>query len=188
MVRRRRRCGPRELTRLLPESHAGIPRLHSAWRHQRFEELRATSSTPSIRSAGDGSTESRTPPCTGAALTAAYHRSGSCKSIPNSTAAVTFPGMSSLGTDVPINRKASRRFRRGRPGTLNSAASAVKMHGAGAAGTDAAAELRVGQTEFLSQHPQQRLLGVHVELAFDAVDEQSDHGRLRTGGSARVRQ
>ena len=49
------------------------------------------------------------------------------------------------------------------------------MDGACAALSDAAAEFRSGQAEFVAHHPEQRRFGLDVELVFGSVDGQVDH-------------
>ena len=60
---------------------------------------------------------------------------------------------------------------------------AVDVHGAGAAGRDAAAELGAGQLEMLAQHPQQRRVAVHSHLFALTVEDEGGHGGLLYQGS-----
>ena len=55
---------------------------------------------------------------------------------------------------------------------------AVDVHGAGAALGDAAAELGAGQAERVAQHPQQRRVGLDIDLVGSSVDGKRHHGRL----------
>ena len=64
-----------------------------------------------------------------------------------------------------------RRVETGR--TQRARRHAVDVHRAGAALRDAAAVLGAGQAELLAQHPQQRRVGLGLELAHRAVDVQS---------------
>ncbi len=56
----------------------------------------------------------------------------------------------------------------------------VEMHGAGAAGGDAAAVFRAREPEFVAQHPQQRRAGFGQHLAFGTVqgDREGDEASL----------
>src|SRR5579864_3468470 len=51
---------------------------------------------------------------------------------------------------------------------------AVYVHGAGAALGDTAAELRSGEADFVTDHPQQRRVNLHVEIVHLTVDLQFD--------------
>ena len=51
----------------------------------------------------------------------------------------------------------------------------VEKHGAGAADFDAAAELGPGQAEVVAQDPEQRCIGIDVDLMDNAIDVQGDH-------------
>jgi hypothetical protein len=48
----------------------------------------------------------------------------------------------------------------------------VDMHGAGAAGSDAAAEFAAGEAELLAHHPEQRHVVRPVEFRRLAIDEE----------------
>jgi hypothetical protein len=50
------------------------------------------------------------------------------------------------------------------------------MDGAGAALRDAAAELRAGQAEIFTKHPEQGSVGINVYLVPFAVHDDGDHG------------
>src|SRR5689334_741370 len=56
---------------------------------------------------------------------------------------------------------------------------AVKMHGAGSAKRDAAAELRSSQAQLVAQVPHERHRRIAVERALLSVDSQADHTSLR---------
>src|SRR2546421_389581 len=56
----------------------------------------------------------------------------------------------------------------------------VEVDGAGAALGDAAAELGAGETERITQHPQERRVGRDVDRFAFAVDGESDSGHDRT--------
>src|SRR5262249_25168973 len=70
--------------------------------------------------------------------------------------------------DPPSRRR--RRRERARTHRL-----AVDVHGARAAGGDAAAELGAGKAELLAQHPEQRRIVVGVDPVRLPVDRQFDH-------------
>ena len=53
------------------------------------------------------------------------------------------------------------------------------MHGAGAARRHAAAEFRPDDVEILAQDPEQRLLGLDIDLARLAVDGERDHRSMK---------
>jgi hypothetical protein len=50
------------------------------------------------------------------------------------------------------------------------------MHGAGTAGGDAAAEFRTGHSQCVTQHPEQRRVGVDVDGVVDAFDFDRSRG------------
>ena len=55
---------------------------------------------------------------------------------------------------------------------------AVDMHGAGAAGGNAAAVFRAGEIEMLAQDPQERRVGIDRHLPSLTVDGECSHERL----------
>src|SRR6185436_6228443 len=63
---------------------------------------------------------------------------------------------------------------------------AIDVHGAGAALRDATAVLGAGERELLAQHPQQRRVGLGVEIAILAIDVQARHHRLLGFRSPRI--
>jgi hypothetical protein len=63
---------------------------------------------------------------------------------------------------------------------------AVHVHRAGSAGADAAAVLRAGQAQVITQHPQQRGSGIDLDRGGGAVQDERDllHAIVPSGTSA----